>query len=544
MNKGFRSLTDRIIDQFHETSPLAATSAGAHAYDHLVDRYDSEGRQQRRALARDALKELRSFENASLTQTELMDLSVLQGELLVQLRVEQDVKLYERNATVYVDRLLDALYTMVVREYAPAEERGKALLERLKAMPRYLEIAVENLKAGYDVPAVWTEVAIETLDGADLFWRESLQPFVKKAGGKGNEEFQDAAEGARRLLLKFKSFLKDDLLPRCDGSFAVGRDLFDFLLDKEHGLSLRAKDLLAIGEEAVASARAEMAKVAADIAPGKSLEKLISDLKRQHPAADKVLQAYKKEMERARDFVARKDLVTVPEKDRLTVCETPAYARALVPYAAYLPPAPLESKGEGLFWVTPVDRSAPADRRHDQLEGHAMHGIPVTALHEGYPGHHLQHLHAHRATSKVRRLASTSSFCEGWALYCEEMMWEEGFYSDPRVRLLQLKDLLFRAWRVVLDVKLHLQQVSIEDAVDALVEHAMVERSNALLEVRRYTLSPTQPMSYLIGRREILALREQAKLQRGEKWKLKDFHDKLLSFGTIPIPLVKDAILR
>lgn len=543
MNKGFRSLTDRIIDSLHESSPFHATSAGAHQFDHLTDRYDAEARAARRALAKESLKELKSFENASLSQTELMDLTVLQGQLAVQMRTEQDVKLYERNATVYVDRLLDALYTMVVRDYAPAEERAKAIGARLAALPRYLEVALQNLKSGYDIPAVWTEIAIETLEGADLFWKEALQPFLKKAA-KADEELQDAAEGSRRMLLKFKAALKDDVLPRCDGSFAIGRDLFDYLLDKEHGLSLKAKDLLAIGEEAIAAARAEMTKVANEIAPGKPLEKVIAELKKQHPAADKVAAAYKKELDRAREFVVKKDLVTIPEKDKLVVTDTPAFARSLIPYAAYLPPAPLESKGEGLFWVTPVDKGGPAERRHEQLEGHCTYGITVTALHEAYPGHHLQHLHAHKAGSKVRRLSSTNSFCEGWALYCEELMYEEGFYTDPRVRLLQLKDLLFRAWRVVLDVKLHLQQMSIEEAVQVLVDEAMVEHSNAVSEVKRYTLSPTQPMSYLIGRREILALRDQCKAQKGDKWKLKEFHDRLLSFGTVPVSLVKDAMLK
>jgi len=543
MNKGFRSLTDRIIDSLHEMSPFHATSVGAHQYDHLVDRYDAEARVARRALAKESLKELKSFENASLTQTELMDLSILQGQLAVQMRTEQDLHLYERNATVYVDRLMDALYTMVVRDYAPAEERAKAIHERLRALPRYLEVATQNLKSGYDIPAIWTEIAIESLEGADLFWKESLQPFLKKAA-KSNEELQDTAEGARRMLLKWKTYLKDDLLPRCDGSFAIGRDLFDFLLDKEHGLSLKAKDLVAIGDEAILATRAEMERVAAEIAPGKTLEKVIHDLKKNHPAPDKLTAAYKKEMDRAREFVEKKDLVTIPEKEKLSITDTPAFARSLIPYAAYVPPAPLEHKGEGLFWVTPVEKTGPAARRNEQLEGHATHGIPVTAIHEAYPGHHLQHLHAAKAGSKVRKLASTNTFCEGWALYCEELMFEEGFYGDPKVRLLQLKDLLFRAWRVVIDVKLHLQQMSIDEAVDALVEHAMVEKGNAAAEVKRYTLSPTQPMSYLIGRREILALREQVKAQRGDKWSLKDFHDKLLSFGTVPISLVKDAMLK
>jgi uncharacterized protein (DUF885 family) len=247
-------------------------------------------------------------------------------------------------------------------------------------------------------------------------------------------------------------------------------------------------------------------------------------------------------MDRARDFVNKKDLVTIPDGEKLTVTETPAYVRSVIPYAAYLPPAPFESRQEGFFFVTPIDKSAPTDKRHDQLEGHS--GVAVTAVHEAYPGHHVQLLHANKATSKVRKVFGTSTFCEGWALYCEDLMHEEGFYSDPKLRLLQQKDLLWRAWRVVIDVKLHLQQMSTEEAVDTLVDQAFLERGNAEAEVKRYTLTPTQPMSYLIGKREIRAIRDEYKQQKGERFKLKEFHDKLLSFGTVPLSLVRDAMLR
>ncbi|HVY60558.1 MAG TPA: DUF885 domain-containing protein, partial [Planctomycetota bacterium] len=215
-----------------------------------------------------------------------------------------------------------------------------------------------------------------------------------------------------------------------------------------------------------------------------------------------------------------------------------------VPYAAYLPPAAFEARQDGFFWVTPVEKGAPAERREEQLAGHALHSIPVTAVHEAFPGHHVQLLHANRASSKPRKLSATSSFCEGWALYCEELMAEEGYYGDPKARLLQLRDLLWRAYRVVIDVKLHLQQMTVEEAIDLLVDGAFCERSNAVAEVKRYTLTPTQPMSYLIGKREIVSLRDEWKQQKGERFKLKEFHDKLLSFGTVPLGLVREAMLR
>lgn len=543
MNKGFRSLTDRVIETLFEISPFYATAMGAHQYDHLLDRNDADARAAARAQQKDALRELKTFENAQLTHAEQVDLSVLSGLLQVSIRTDEDQKPAERNPDYYVSSLLSALFTMVARDYAPHEERARNVLERLRAVPQYLETAAQNLKDGYDLPRVWTEVAIETLEGADLFFRESLAPFANKSGEIA-EELADAVEGTRRLLIRFRTFLRDDLLPRCDGSFAVGRDYFEFLLEKGHGVSLKAKDLIPLGEEAIVSTRAEIERTAAEIAPKKKVEDVLADLKKHHPSADKLLQTYKKEMERARDFIVKKDLVTMPEKESLAVVETPAFYRAVLPYAAYMPAAPFESKQEGFFFVTPVEKNGGAEKRQEQLEGHSNAAIALIALHEAYPGHHLQFSFANRVSSKVRRISQTATFAEGWAVYCEEMMYEEGFYHDPRVRLEQLRKLLWRACRVVIDVKLQLQQLSIDEAVDMLVAVAGLERVNAVAEVKRYTLSPTQPLSYLVGKREIMRLRDEYRQQKGEKFKLKEFHDKLLSQGTIPLSLVKDALLR
>jgi uncharacterized protein (DUF885 family) len=176
------------------------------------------------------------------------------------------------------------------------------------------------------------------------------------------------------------------------------------------------------------------------------------------------------------------------------------------------------------------------------LRDHPRGGIAVTALHEGYPGHHLQFSLANRTESTARRVFWTPVFAEGWALYCEEMMWEEGFYTDPRERLLQLKDLLWRACRVVVDIALHTRGWSPEEAVDYLVREAALEPANARVEVQRYCAEATQPLSYAVGKREILSLRERWRALRGPEAPLREFHDHLLAWGTIPPPLIAQAM--
>jgi uncharacterized protein (DUF885 family) len=182
------------------------------------------------------------------------------------------------------------------------------------------------------------------------------------------------------------------------------------------------------------------------------------------------------------------------------------------------------------------------EEQQQQLEGHNYAGLALTTAHEAYPGHHLQLCHANRAGSRLRRLADSPLLAEGWALYCEELMHTLGFYVDPLTRLYQLKDLLWRACRVVLDVGLHTGRFTYMQAVDYLREQAMVERVNALAEIKRYALTPTQPMSYLVGKLEIVSLRADAERRLGGRFDLHDFHAALLARGTMPPALVREEL--
>jgi uncharacterized protein (DUF885 family) len=177
------------------------------------------------------------------------------------------------------------------------------------------------------------------------------------------------------------------------------------------------------------------------------------------------------------------------------------------------------------------------------MEGHVLPGIPITAVHEGYPGHHLQITLANQAATKVRRQIWTPVMVEGWALYCEEMMGEEGFYSDPRTRLLQLKDYLWRCCRVVIDIGLHTGTLSPQEAARMLVEVPKLDPEGAAGEVKRYSKTPTQPLSYAVGKREIMKLREDLRKVEGSSFSLRRFHDRLLKFGSVPISHIRERIL-
>ncbi|MBD3232887.1 MAG: DUF885 family protein [candidate division Zixibacteria bacterium] len=542
MTQTFGELVDEIINFRWRSSPVEASFEGIHDYDHLLDHYDPQTRKEYFAKISEYLQKLEHFDESALENSELLDKEILTKAFHVEIKLEDEYKRLDRDATIYPEICLYGTYIILLRNYAPFDERIKSVPHRLREIPRVLNEGMENLRNGNDIPEVWTRIAIEvTEDGIQFF--NFVMPQAAARAGELSDEILKANQDVIEALKKYLAFLKDELLAKSDGKFAFGKELFEFILQNQHILPYSVDDLIKIGIDTIEATQKEMDELVAEIDSDNDWREIVKELKEDHPTAEELIDYYRSEMERARDFVKEKDLVTIPEDELLSLMETPVFERTTIPYAAYMPPAPFEDRQEGFFWVTPVNPDMPAEMQKDQLQGHNRWGVVLTALHEAYPGHHLQLLHSNRVDSKVRRVFGTPVFAEGWALYCEDLMYEQGFYGNPRTRLMQLKDKLWRACRVVIDAKLHTEQMSFDEAVDMLVNVANLERTNAIAEVKRYTQSPTQPMSYIMGKLEILKLRDEYRKSKGEEFDLKEFHNKLLSFGTIPVELVRRRML-
>jgi len=542
VDKEFERLSEEILEWRWEVSPLEATFEGYHKYDDEFDRFDREWRQQLLARAKDYVKRLSQFEEESLSPDNRMDRTILAKSFAVEIRREEEFKDLERRPFLYPEVALYGIYILMLRQFAPLEERMTSVLGRLKEVGRVLKDGKQNLLRGKNIPEIWTKTALEVTQGGLQFF-SSFLPLMAERVPSLKEEILAANGKASEAFTDYVSFLEQELLPKSRGDFALGKERFNFLLREHHLLPHDTEELLEIGQQVREETQGEMKQIAQQIDPQKSWPEIVAELKKEHPTAEELLAFYKGEMERAKNFVLENDLASVPEGEMLSIVETPTFERPTIPYAAYVSPAPFEERQEGFFWVTPVNTKAPPENQEEQLQGHNRYGAVLTALHEAYPGHHLQLLHSNRVKSKVRRKFGTSVFAEGWALYCEELMYEKGFYNSPEVRLLQLKGQLWRACRVVIDVMLHTNRMSFDEAVEMLVDVAKLEMTNAVTEVKRYTQTPTQPMSYIVGKLEIMRLRDDYKKMMGDKFQLKEFHDKLLSYGTIPVSLVRQQML-
>jgi uncharacterized protein (DUF885 family) len=339
-------------------------------------------------------------------------------------------------------------------------------------------------------------------------------------------------------LQSFGNSLRTDLAIHPDEmAFATGQTEFEHRLHLEHALRQTAPELWRYGLRLEEDVTARIESLAAEIDPAVSWRDLIERLRDDTPTSDGLLDAYREAMQQARDFTIEHDLVAIPEGP-LEVLATPGFMRPLIPFAAYQPPGPLMASRTGLFFVTVPEADDP-DTREMQLREHSLYGLPGVALHEGYPGHHLQMLTAQQQPSLVRRFLWTPIMVEGWALYCEDLLGELGFYRSPEVRLFQLAMLLWRAVRVVLDVGLHTRGMTPQEAVDYMVDRLPMDRPAAEAEVRRYCAMPTYQLCYAVGRRDIMSLRDSYRERAGTDFTWRRFHDELLTYGGLPVSLAR-----
>jgi uncharacterized protein (DUF885 family) len=533
----------RDVDQYlawlMEVSPTAATHLGVHDYDdRLADlsiaSLDEQHRMNQRYLAR--------FESAQGAEDKdtRVDAALMASMLHRAVRAYERVRHRYRMPRLYLGECTYGAYSLLAKDFAPLPDRLCSLAGRLSEVPRVLEQGKRNLDRP---PRIWTEIAISQARGGVEFFERTVPAAAAQEPGLTNrvvEASQKAADAAKR----FVRFLEDDLLPRSDGEFPVGEELWNTMVRDEHMLEADADQIERTGHELIAETRKAMAEAAARIAPGTDAAALLKHLRNRHPEAGELLNAYRAAMNASRQFVIDHDLVSVPAGEALDIQETPPFSRPTMPFAAYVSPGPFEKQQQGIFWVTPVDPDLPEDQRETRLRGHPSGKIPVIAVHEGYPGHHLQLVRGNHAATLPRKVGGSTLFVEGWAFYCEAMMEEEGFLTDPESKLLRLADQLWRACRIVIDVGLHTRGMSIQQAIRMLVDVAGLEEPDATAEVHRYTQSPTQPMCYLIGKLEILKIAQEYRARSGSSFNLKTFHDELLSFGSLTPKLIRTMLFE
>jgi uncharacterized protein (DUF885 family) len=517
--------------KYFELHPTEAIYYGIEGYDHLLNDYSDESYRAEKTFVSDSLEAIRQIQSSELTEDEAIDYALLEGKLTIQ-NYEHEKEDYRLKwPDIYSP--IDAIYILTVRK---TNDLAGNLLSRLSRTPAVIKQGMANLsRKEANPPRLWTQMAIEGARGS-LSFLDNLpnQPTVQ-AEVKDATSLRDAIATAKSALSDFGAYLENDLLPRSQGTYAVGIEHFNLLLKKKHFLDHDDRTLLALGEALFETTKNELAELAHELAPGKDIQEVARRIQEHHPSIDEILTAYQKAMEGAREFVREKQLVTFPPREELHVVHTPEFRRHEIPFAAYLSPSPKDPNQVGYYYVTPVTDA-------ELLREHNWVGLENTSVHESYPGHHLQFSVANSlpAASSLPRLMNESSvFYEGWALYCEQLMQEQGFLKTKEHRFVMLKDRLWRALRIIIDVKTQTGEMTYDEAADLMVRELQFPRAQACGDLNWYSQSPAVPMGYALGWSIINRLRDQERTGLGGNFSLRDFHDKLLSAGSISLPLVE-----
>ena len=525
----FDDLVASYLDLRWHFDPVQATAAGLAEYDHRLADYGAESVQEEVSALRSIANALEALSLEAIDDE--LDRTALLNEIRVTVHRLTVERPHVRNPEYWLSHLLQGLYLLLVRDDRPMEHRARAAAGRLEAVPGFLDQARATLA---DCPWVFAETGSGIISGGLALIREigeHLQP-------EGDEAFHEAQTRAAEALESFSRDIPGMALAPEEGGFAVGEEAFDFRLHFEHALGSSANHLREYGATLVNDVEGALTDLAREIDGTTRWPDLADRLRDSHPPDGGVVTAYADEMERARQFVQERGIV--PEfPGELRVVETPSFLSPLIPVAAYQPPGAFAEDRSGLFYVTPPAAELEGGPRESALRNHCRFEIAATALHEGYPGHHLQFLAAQAQPRVVRKLMGSALVYEGWALYCEEMMGKEGFYRHREEHFFQLIALLLRGIRILADVGLHTGEMSYEEAVELLVDRAIVGRCTAEAEARRYCANPTYQLCYAVGRREIKALHADFQKAAGAEYTLRDFHDAVLQYGGLPLSLMR-----
>lgn len=545
-------LTRDYYDAQFRMFPGEATLAGDHRFDSDLGNYSKEGVKQFINTLKTIRTELGNLDTTGLDHDSITDRDALVSELHSLLTNYDTLREFERNPSCYLP--VDDLNVLVTRNFAPVEARAELLLSRLSQYPRVLEEAKGNL---IDPSRPCVVNALEEAQGSLYFFRSTMAEITSKVPVILGKELEIKTEAAGGATEDFIHRLKHVVLPKARNDWAAGTDLYNHLLREWHLLPYDGDAIAALARETIEKTEKEMRHLVEkikgtqkdvrgtqtdDTGVSSPVNTLIRQLRQEYPEPHEITGAYQSMVKKLKHFIREREIVTIPDEDRLEVRITPPFLQTYFPTNGY-EPCPMLSKSAtpGIYWVTLPPERLSEEERHDYLSEHTIYIIPTVTAHETYPGHHLSCLYARNSVSLVRKMACNPLADEGWAFYTEEMMEEQGFLQIIEQRLFRRKDQLFRAVRALIDVEIHRGAMSLQQGAALLSEKVCLAPEVARSEMRHYATNPTRAICYLVGKDEIMRLRDRY-MGTMDNASLLKFHDDFLKSSMIPLSLIERSM--
>jgi len=534
----FEQLVDDFVLGTLALAPSTATGFGYHVHhgaslDDMLDDFSPAGIAASRSLIHDIDARIARLDTTSLDAEQRADIDIMH-DALGAARLELDeIQGYRHNPTSYVELLGNALYTPYVLQYAPALQRYRHIINRLNKVPELIRQAETNLQ---DSPEVWNRVARDENTGniglIDTTLRADCPPEERM-------RYDQAAAAAVAALHGFNHWLENNLAEK-QGDWRLGKERYAKKFHLVLATGKTPEALLAEAEADLVKVRAEIARLAAP----KTVEQALADVARQHATVATYMPSAKQALVAATAFVKSKDLLTLPPNANLEVIETPVFMRGIYGVGGFNPAPALEPKLGAFFWVTPIPRDWPQSRVDSKLREYNDSGMQHLTVHEAMPGHYVQAEYANEVQPRSRRLLrnifGNGPYVEGWAVYSQQLMAEQGYLGDtPGYRLTLQKQLLRVLGNTILDVRLQTLGMTDQEALDLMTKSTYQEMEEATAKLQRAKLSSCQLPTYYAGYKGWLAVREHDQAKHGAAFSLKQFHESALRQGAVPLPVLE-----
>ena len=558
MNERFDELAERYVREFPVLSPVSATMLGDHRFDDRLDDVSVEAGAEETAFCRQYLSELGQIDRDALSRASQVDFSLLDHQLRARLwRLE---RLQERvwNPLIYTRLSGGAVYGLMAREFAPLRKRLNHVAARLEQFPRLLEQVRGRLDPAR-VPHIHVETATKQNRGVLSTLSNMVRPHLATLPDRERRRLETAMTTAKAAIEQHQKWLETELLRNAGGNFRIGRELYDQKLAFTLHTPLSRQQIRRRAESELRRVRDQMYQIAKEVygqtypftefpeSPSRTYQQAIIRAALEiayldTPEADQIVEAARASLKLATDFVREKDLVTIPP-DPVEIIVMPEFRRG-VSLAYCDSPGPLDVGQKTFYAVAPLPEDWTTQQVRSFLREYNVRSVHNLTIHEAMPGHFLQLAHSNRYQGRLRSVLTSGTFIEGWAVYTEQMMAEEGFLDgDPLMRLIALKWYLRGIANAIIDQAIHTENMARHEAMRLMIEDTFQEEREAAAKWVRAQLTSTQLATYFVGYLEHVDLHREAKAAWGEDFRLKDYHDKVLSFGSPPVMFVRALLL-
>lgn len=558
MDERLEKLGAQYIQQVTEFSPVRSTNLGDHRFDDRLDQISAEVRASQEDWLRSFIAQLEGIEPNQLSRRNQVDYELMRHALDAQLWRLTELREWAWNPLIYTRLAGDSLYGLMARDFAPERQRLSSAAKRLEQFPRFLKQVRETLQPEL-VPSVHAETAVAQNRGVLSILDNMIRPRMNALPDDELKSLYQSIRVAEAAVAEHQKWLETELLPNAKGNFRIGRERFDRKLSFTLHSPLTREQIRDLGEQRVRDLHAQMYDIARDVYRKQypltrfpdepteeyrraiirfGLEKAYAD----RPAADRVVETAQRSAADASEFIRKKDLITVMP-DPLEIIIMPEFRQG-VSLAYCDSPGPLEIGQKTFYAVSPIPAKWTEQQTESFLREYNTRSLDVLTIHEAMPGHFLQIAHANRYRGKLRHLFQSGVFVEGWAVYTEWMMCEEGFRDhDPLLKLVTLKWYLRDVTNALLDQAVHVDGISRFDAMQMMVEDAFQEEREAAGKWTRAQLTSAQLSTYFVGYLEQIEMRRAAEAAWGDRFELKMYHDRVLSYGSPPPQFVRALTL-